>query len=187
MSDSSTYNSLKDSFAKVSEQKNKIQSAGRYLEDYIYKDLYVRFFKTRETNKLDFYAIWIFTMTDGWYYKKLDKFCLPILNEGTIAKSTETRAEFPGGEKEKMKFITFNMEYPLAASQKGIEGSVFVRFNVEIDGSLTDIEIVKGLEGGFNEEVIRLLKLMPKWKPATRDGKPFRSVYNMPMTFRIND
>jgi len=187
MGDSSTYNELKDSFSKVSEQKNIIYSAGRNIEDYVYKDLYIRFFKTREVNKIDFYAVWIFSMTDGWYFKKLDKFCMPIINNNTTGKSTTTNAEFPGGKKEKQKFIERNMEYPNAAIEMGIQGSVLVSFNVETDGSLTNIEIVKGLEGGFNEEVIRLIKLMPKWKPAFKDGKPVKVKFTMPMTFSQNE
>lgn len=187
MSDSSTYNSLKDSFAKVSEQKNKIQSAGRYLEDYIYKDLYVRFFKTREINKIDFYSVWFFSVTDSKYLNKLKKFCSNLLNKNAKENPIETEAEFPGGEKERMKFITLNLEYPFSAKEKGLEGTVYIGFFVEKDGSLTNIKILKGLDAGFNEEVLRLVKLMPKWKPATVEGKPKRVMCNMPISFKLND
>ncbi len=126
-------------------------------------------------------------MSDGWYFKNLNKFCLPKINESNAKAADYSRAEFPGGQKERLKFIEKNMEYPNAAYDKGIEGAVYVSFYVEEDGSLSNIEIIKGLEGGFNEEVVRLIKLMPKWKPAIRDGKPIRMKISYPMAFRLND
>lgn len=186
MSDSLIFNTLKKYFSKEYEKEKNIFFKDSYIEDYIYKNLYLRFFEKNDPNQLHFYAIWIFAITDNWYLKKIDKFCFPKINDNSSENSIETNAEFTGGEKEKMKFITRNMEYPFSAMEQGIQGTVYVGFTVEVDGSIANIKILKGLDGGFNEEVLRLIKLMPKWKPATRDGKPIKVMYNMPMVFKLN-
>jgi len=178
---------LKDSFIYISEPDSRINFKDRRIADYFFKDLYIRFFNTDETNHYKFYAVWIFSKTDGWYYKNLDKFCFPIIEYSNTKKEYKSKPEFPGGEKEKSKFMSRNLEYPFAASEKGIEGTVIAGFYVEIDGSLTNIEIIQGVEGGFNEEVLRLLKMMPKWKPGTEDGEPVRYKYSMPVKFSLKE
>jgi TonB family protein len=187
ISDPIIFNTLKDDFLNLADQKTKTHSIGTNIEDYVFKNLNVRFFKTRDVNNLKFYAIWIFSINDNKYFKKLDKFCIDLLNMNVNVNTSKTEAEFPGGSKEMIKFIVKNMEYPYTAHEKGIEGTVYVGFCIEADGKITDIKILKGLEGGFNEEVIRLIKLMPNWKAATLDGKPVRIQYSMPIKFSLTE
>ncbi|MCC6727195.1 MAG: M56 family metallopeptidase [Saprospiraceae bacterium] len=112
----------------------------------------------------------------------------------------EMAAQFPGDEgipnaeggydypnKNLMKFIFENLRYPKEALEKGIEGMVFVSFVVEKDGSITNPEIKRNaLGGGCEEEVLRIVSLMPKWKPGMMDGKPVRSLYHLPIKFKLD-
>lgn len=95
--------------------------------------------------------------------------------------------EFPGGEEARMKFIHDNINYPEMAQESGIQGTVYVKFIIEKDGSISNVEIIRGIGGGCDEEAIRILRMMPKWKPAMSQGKPVRIKFNMPFKFTIMD
>ena len=73
-----------------------------------------------------------------------------------------------------------------SAKKKGIEGRVFVQFVVEKDGSLSSFQVLRGVNDELNDEAIRVLKMMPKWKPGMKDGKPVRVQFTMPFNFKIN-
>ena len=92
---------------------------------------------------------------------------------------------FPKGEEGLRDFIGTNLRYPKYAQQHGISGRVFVKFAVEPDGSITDVEVVKGIGGGCDEEAVRVVKLMPKWIPGEKDGKKVRVTYTIPVNFRL--
>ncbi len=90
---------------------------------------------------------------------------------------------FPGGMQEMMKFISENRKYPAEAKAKDIHGKVIVAFVVERDGSLSNIEILRPLGSGCDEEAIRLIKSMPKWTPGKQNGKAVRVSFKLPVTF----
>jgi protein TonB len=94
--------------------------------------------------------------------------------------------EFPGGFAEMYKFISKNVTYPKIALKMGISGKVHVKFSVSADGTLSNVEILRGQEGGLNEEAIRLVKMMPKWTPGRMNGKAVkvRSV-QIPVNFML--
>lgn len=94
-------------------------------------------------------------------------------------------AEYPGGINKAREFIANNLLYPEEAQENDIEGTVKVKFIIEKDGSLTNIEIVNKLGYGCNEEVIRVLKRMPKWRPGTLKGKIVRTQFALPVSFRM--
>ena len=87
--------------------------------------------------------------------------------------NVDKKATFPGGDKEAAAFIKENLKYPEDAD--GAHGRVIVNIIVEEDGSISDIEIVRGVHPSLNAEAVRVVKLMPKWQPAERGGKPVRS------------
>lgn len=93
---------------------------------------------------------------------------------------------FPGGMEAMYAFINKHMQYPQADKQKGISAVVVARFNVKTDGSLDDIEIVRHGTTAMDKEVVRVIKLMPKWKPGTKDGKPTVVSINIPFNFKVN-
>lgn len=93
--------------------------------------------------------------------------------------------KYPGGDDARLWFLRKNVRYPEAAMKSGIQGVVVVIFIIEIDGSLTNIEVTKSIGGGCDEEAIRVVKLMPRWEAARRNGKPVRVVIRMPIVFRM--
>lgn len=103
----------------------------------------------------------------------------------TVAFISEIQPEFPGGEAEMRKFISTNMKYPPLAIENGIKGKVMVSFVVEKNGSLSNITIKKGLGYGCDEEVIRVIKAMPPWKPGEQKGKKVRVLMTLPISFNL--
>lgn len=103
--------------------------------------------------------------------------------EDEIFTSVEQNAEFPGGIKEMYGFIGKNLKYPSAAQRANVSGKVFAKFVVEKDGSLGDVQILKGIGFGCDEEAQRVLKSMPKWSPGKQNGRAVRQYYTMPISF----
>lgn len=83
------------------------------------------------------------------------------------------------------KFISKNLKYPKNAKRLGIEGKVFVQFVVDKDGSLTDIQAMKGIGGGCDEEAVRVFKKAAKWKPGRQRGRPVKVRMIMPIVFQL--
>ncbi len=73
--------------------------------------------------------------------------------------------------------------YPAEAQKAGIKGRVFLSFIVHKDGQITDVNVLKGLGSGCDEEAIRLVKAMPRWTPGSQDGQPLNVRYNWPISF----
>ena len=88
-------------------------------------------------------------------------------------------------QEEMMNFIKNNLKYPQQARETGTQGKVFVSFVVERDGSLTDVKVLRDIGSGCGEEAVRVVKSMPKWKPAKQRGKPVRMQFNLPVAFTL--
>ena len=106
-------------------------------------------------------------------------------SNGKVFEKAEVMPEFPGGEQAMMDFVAKNVQYPKEAMEKEISGRVLVGFIVEKDGSISETEVVKGIGGGCDEEAVRVVKAMPKWKPGKQDGKPVRVHFLLPLTFKL--
>jgi periplasmic protein TonB len=98
----------------------------------------------------------------------------------------EEEAEFIGGIDKLMEFLVKNLNYPQEAKEKGIEGKVIITFVVEKDGSIADLKLTNGIGYGCDEEAIRVVKLMPKWKPAKQRGKNVRQQFILPINFNLS-
>jgi periplasmic protein TonB len=92
-----------------------------------------------------------------------------------------------GGFQAFYQFVAENLKYPPRASRMGIEGRVFVQFVVEKDGSLTDIQVVRGIGGGCDEEAMRVISIAPKWNPGKQRGRPVRVRMVLPVVFKLLD
>lgn len=110
----------------------------------------------------------------------------PAEKEDPIFVAVDHSPSFPGGEEARLLFLQTHLRYPLEARNKGIQGTVFVSFVVEKDGAITNTEVVRGIGGGCDEEVLRILELMPKWNPGLHSGKPVRTQFRMPVRFVLN-
>ena len=92
---------------------------------------------------------------------------------------------FPGGTEAMQRFIEDNKRYPLAVAEMGIQGTVFVSFIVEQDGSLSAIHILKSPDPGLSREAMRVVSQMPKWIQGKRNGEIVRTRFTIPVVFRL--
>jgi TonB family protein len=98
---------------------------------------------------------------------------------------TEVRPEFPKGDAKMYEFLGKKMMYPKEARDQNIQGRVYISFIVMEDGSLEELQILRGIGGGCDEETIRVVKMMPKWLPGLIDNKPVRVRFNLPVVFKL--
>jgi protein TonB len=82
-------------------------------------------------------------------------------------------------------FLANNLRYPPGAERKGITGRVVVKFVVEADGSLTNFEVESSPDADLADEALRVVKLMPKWHPATDGYKPIKVTFRIPIVFKL--
>jgi TonB family protein len=92
---------------------------------------------------------------------------------------------FPGGEAEMFAFLVKNIQYPDVARKEGATGMVIVQFVVEADGALSSFNILRSPRPDFADEAIRVLKLMPKFNPAMKNGEAVRVNYTLPLKFKL--
>ncbi len=98
----------------------------------------------------------------------------------------DQEAEYPGGIMALKKFIADNLKYPETAKEKGIQGKCYLQFIVSETGQVTNIKVKKGVVDctECDLEAIRVVKAMPKWTPAQKDGKNVNSTFNLPVSFK---
>ena len=97
----------------------------------------------------------------------------------------EEQPEFPGGNTAMMKFLSDNIKYPVIAQENGIQGRVITNFVVERDGSITDVQVVRGVDPSLDREAIRVIQSMPKWKAGRQRGSAVRVRFTLPVVFRL--
>ena len=98
----------------------------------------------------------------------------------------EQQPEYPGGMSALGNFLSKNLQYPRSAASAGVSGKVFVSFVVNTDGSLTDVQVLKGIGFGCDEEAVRVMQKMPRWKPGKQSGRAVRVKYNLPISFTLD-
>ena len=103
--------------------------------------------------------------------------------ERVLTGVVEYQPQFPGGKEACEQFIKENLRYP-ADAEPGVEGRVIVSFLVNLDGTLSDIHVVKSLGEAFDNEALRVVKLMPKWSPGAIDGQRAPRKYVIPVIFK---
>ncbi|MPM05944.1 hypothetical protein SDC9_52239 [bioreactor metagenome] len=108
-------------------------------------------------------------------------------NSDVVFTVVENEAEFPGGIEAMNRFMAENIKYPTLAKQKNIEGKVIISFIVEKNGTLSDIRTIKDIGEGCGDEGVRIVKLMPKWKPAKQKGQPVRQQFLLPISFVLTN
>lgn len=94
--------------------------------------------------------------------------------------------EFPGGMQAMMKFLTTNIKYPVEAQKKGVSGRVIVQFVIMEDGTLDQAKVVRGVDPLLDEEALRVVKLMPKWKPGIDRGEAVKVRFTAPIMFNLS-
>lgn len=98
----------------------------------------------------------------------------------------EDMPEYPGGVQALMDFLKENVNYPAFCRENNIQGRVLVSFVVDKDGSVDEPHIEKGVHPKLDEEALRIIGIMPKWKPGTQKGKPVKVKFTVPVNFRLD-
>jgi protein TonB len=99
----------------------------------------------------------------------------------------EDNPVFPGGDEARLKYISNNITYPNIAIESGIQGTVYVTFVVEKDGSISNVKVLRGIGGACDEEALRVIRNMPKWQAGKHRGKEIRVQYNLPIKFVLEN
>ena len=105
--------------------------------------------------------------------------------EEEIFQVVEDPPAFPGGMAALMKFLSKNINYPPIAAENGVQGRVIVQFVVNKDGTVVDPTVLRSVDPYLDKEAIRVIKLMPKWKPGMQRGKAVRVKYIVPVAFKL--
>lgn len=117
--------------------------------------------------------------------QKLDVKKEGVNDNDSIYNVVSENASFPGGDVALYDWMRKNMKYPEECRKQGIQGRVVISFVVNKDGSIVDLETVRSPHPALAEEGLRVVKSMPKWKPAKEGGKVVRSRFNIPIMFRL--
>ncbi len=104
----------------------------------------------------------------------------------TTFRIVENMPKFPGGEKELSKFIGENTQYPKSAAESGVQGKVYVEFVVDQEGNVVEAEVVRGVDPRLDKEALRVINLLPKFKPGTQKGEPVRVAFTLTVNFSLN-
>ena len=110
---------------------------------------------------------------------------LDMENNPLNFRVVEELPEFPGGAVELMKWLTKNLKYPISAQQRKVQGKVVAQFIVNIDGSISNIELLTHVDPSLDREALRVVRLMPKWKAGKQDAKPCRTQVCIPIVFKL--
>lgn len=105
--------------------------------------------------------------------------------EETTFIIVEQMPEFKDGEKAMFRFLADNYKIPALARENGIEGTIYVAFVINKDGEVRDVTIKRGISGGCNEEAVRVVSMMPKWKPGRQNGKAVNVAFTLPIKVRL--
>lgn len=112
-----------------------------------------------------------------------------VVEEPEIFMIVEDMPTFPGGDKELFTYLGKNIKYPAMAKEAGVQGIVYLGFVILEDGSVSDVKVLRGLDGiageKCNKEAVRVVESMPKWKPGKQRGKAVRVQYNLPVRFKL--
>ncbi|MCL1938853.1 MAG: TonB family protein [Candidatus Azobacteroides sp.] len=115
----------------------------------------------------------------------------PIIEKPVVRQkpfiTVEQPPYFDGGEKALLKWVSENMVYPAAARERGIQGLVVLRFVIDPNGSVSDIEILRTLDPSCDKEAVRVVKAMPKWNPGKQNGRAVPVYCTLPIRFVLQN
>ena len=104
---------------------------------------------------------------------------------GRVFTVVQQMPEFPGGQASLLKYLATRIKYPAIAQENGIQGRVSCSFVVDTDGSLKNIEVIRGIDPSLDREAVRVIREMPKWNPGVQNNMAVAVKYTVPVTFRL--
>ena len=130
------------------------------------------------------YTVEPFTLSVNLFEQLFD---LATYKEDTVYQTVEEMPEFPDGIEGLMDYVAQNVKYPESAKENNLQGRVIVKFVIEKDGSVSNVEVGRGWGNELDDEAVRVVKAMPKWKPGKQDGQPVRVSFMLPINFKLGD
>ncbi len=109
-----------------------------------------------------------------------------LTSDSIIFIIPENMPEYIGGDEARIRFLTNNLRYSQADVAERVQGTVFISFIIDKDGSTSNVKLLRGIGGDCDKEALRVVRLMPKWKPGIFNNKPVRVQFNMPLKFTLN-
>ena len=179
---------------KINNARNDVRSTlpiknGKYEEWYISGEKRVTCFYTEDKLNGEFKVF-----HQNGTIKRLEQWqngewqngeCFDELGNKTEYCSYQEMAEFIGGLPALFNFIGKNLVYPKHAEKNGIQGRVYVSFVIDVDGSVMNVKIVKGVDNYLDEEAVRIVSGMPKWEPGRFEGKLVKTEFTLPINFKL--
>lgn len=108
-------------------------------------------------------------------------------DENGIFQVVEKQPQFPGGMAALMEYLKKNIRYPAICKEQGLQGRVIVQFVINTDSTISDAQVIKPVNPHFDKEALRVVNAMPKWIPGEQRGKPVRTRFTLPVTFRLEE
>lgn len=131
---------------------------------------------------------------DDQSQRQVQTYSPPPPPKPTVEKETEeifvvveVQPEYKGGYAAMMKFLNDNIRYPVIAQENGIQGRVTCNFVVEKDGSITDVQVVRGVDPSLDREAVRVIQQMPRWSPGKQRDVAVRVRFTLPVVFRLQN
>jgi len=179
---------------KETKLKNKYLIISIQIGDQIFE-----FYESADKNLKEKFII-VYDIDLKSYLGDFDTLVLPIINKATnpiinVSKNSENdeifdvvenSPEFPGGMGAWVDYLSKNLNYPTQARRIGIEGAVYVAFVVNTDGSIQDVQVLRGIGGGCDEEALRVVSYSPKWIAGKQRGKPVKVRMRLPIKFTLS-
>lgn len=110
----------------------------------------------------------------------------PVVEEDNqVLDVVEQMPTFPGGQKALLQYISDNIKYPTIAQENGIQGRVIVRFVVKKDGSIGDVQVLRGVDSSLDKEAVRVVQSLPKFIPGKQNGHAVNVWFNLPVSFKL--
>jgi TonB family protein len=103
-----------------------------------------------------------------------------------IYQMAEKMPQFPGGEKALLEYIGHNLKYPRIAQRNGIQGRVIIRFVIDEEGKVKNVNVLRGLDADCDYEALRVITNLPNFIPAEQKGEKVSVYFTIPITFRLN-
>lgn len=118
---------------------------------------------------------------------------LPVMVGNKARKEVEEKIfdhvsqmpEFPGGEPALLMFIQRSLKYPVVAQENGIEGKVYVRFVIDQAGNVNNVQIARGVDSTLDNEALRVISQLPRWKPGMQEGNGVKVWHTVPISFKL--
>jgi protein TonB len=138
-------------------------------------DMIIDLFSSEPTDEL------LFNIDELVYHSDNNKYD----KEEEILLIAEEMPMFPGGNRALLSYLSGNVKYPLIAQENGIQGKVFIQFVVDEQGSISEVQVLRGVDVALDNEALRVVRQMPKWKPGRQGGKAVKVRYTVPISFKL--